>query len=127
MKRIIACLILLALCLAAFASCGEDPVVEEKSNLSAAREYLFTMYKNSAAKTLLDFKRVSVITISGEEFTVEWTAEVKSGPADGVKIVANDDKTVTIDINETPEEEMNYTITATLKKGDETESVSFDH
>ena len=127
MKRITAFLLALALCALVFVGCTKTPDPKPATDvLENAKEYLYAMYKDSAEKTLKPFKRVSVVTISGETIDVEWTAKVLTGPEDGIKIVPGD-KTVTIEMNETPEEELRYELTATVKKGEDTKSVTFTH
>ncbi|MBQ0010817.1 MAG: hypothetical protein KBS76_06940, partial [Ruminococcus sp.] len=116
MKKIIACVLLLALCLSLFAACGEEPApVVDK--LASAKEYVFTMYRTSGDKTrednaekaLSDFKRVSNVMISGESFKVDWSVAVTAGAEDGVKLVDNGNGTVTVDIDEKPAEELAFT------------------
>ena len=127
MKRITAFLLALALCALVFVGCTKTPDPKPATDvLENAKEYLYAMYKDSAEKTLKPFKRVSIVTISGETIDVEWTAKVLTGPEDGIKIVPGD-KTVTIEMNETPEEELRYELTATVKKGEDTKSVTFTH
>ncbi len=127
MKRITAFLLALALCALVFVGCTKTPDPTPTTDvLENAKEYLYAMYKDSAEKTLKPFKRVSVVTISGETIDVEWTAKVLTGPEDGIKIVPGD-KTVTIKMNETPEGELRYELTATVKKGEDTKSVTFTH
>ena len=136
MKKIIAILLALTFCALVFAGCKTNPDpaqtttsapnTEKVDTLENAKQYLYAMYKDAAEKTLKPFKRVGIVTISGEVFDVEWTAKVLTGPEDGIKIVAGD-KTVTIEMNETPEEELRYELTATVKKGEESKSVTFTH
>ena len=134
MKRIIAFLLALTFCAVIFAGCGtnpsqtttEAPNIEKVDTLENAKRYIRAMYDAAAEKTPRPFKRVSVVTINGEVFDVEWTAKVLTGPEDGIKIVPGD-KIVTIEMNETPEEELRYELTATVKKGEESKSVTFTH
>ena len=111
MKKIIAILLALTFCALVFAGCKTNPDpaqtttsapnTEKVDTLENAKQYLYAMYKDAAEKTLKPFKRVGIVTISGEVFDVEWTAKVLTGPEDGIKIVPGD-KTVTIEMNETP-------------------------
>ena len=134
MKRIIAFLLALTFCAVIFAGCGtnpsqtttEAPNIEKVDTLENAKRYIRAMYDAAAEKTPRPFKRVSVVTINGEVFDVEWTVKVLTGPEDGIKIVPGD-KIVTIEMNETPEEELRYELTATVKKGEESKSVTFTH
>ncbi len=127
MKRITAFLLALALCALVFAGCTKTPDPTPATDiLENAKEYLYAMYKDSAEKTLKPFKRVSVVTINGEVLDVEWTAKVLTGSEDDIKIVPGD-KTVTIEMNEAPEQELRYELTATVKRGEDTKSVTFTH
>ena len=123
MKKLIALILAVVLCLGALAGCEEAPETPAVDALANAKAYLFTMYKDLAGKTLRDFDLVSVVNIGGVSYTVEWTANVSE---DLVKIVPNGNK-VTIDINEKPEEEVQYTLTATVKDAEgKTASTSFN-
>ena len=125
MKKLIALILAAVLCLGALAGCNNAPVDDKPvvNALENAKAYLFTMYKDLAPKTLRDFDLVGVVNIGGVSYTVEWTANVSE---DLVKVVAGENK-VTIDINEKPEEEVQYTLTATVKDAEgKTASTSFN-
>ena len=129
MKKILVLLLALAMSMAMFTACGANGDTDagdtgaEVNGLTAAKNYLYTMYKDSAEVTPSDFTRVGVVKINGVTYTVEWTASSET-----VTIIPGDDKMVTIDVDEANPEEVTFTLTATLK--DETgaaESVSFTH
>ena len=126
MKKLIALVLAVVLCLGALAGCNNNTpeATQPKVNaLDNAKAYLFTMYKDLAGKTLRDFDLVSVVNIGGVSYAVEWTANVSE---DLVKVVPGENK-VTIDINEKPEEEVKYTLTATVKDAEgKTASTSFN-
>ena len=123
MKKLIALILAAVLCLGALAGCEKAPETPTVDTLANAKAYLFTMYKDLAGKTFRDFDLVSVVNIGGVSYDVEWTANVSE---DLVKIVPNGNK-VTIDINEKPEEEVQYTLTATVKDAEgKTTSTSFN-
>ena len=143
MKRIIACMIALALFVMAFAGCsattdGEnnapvestqpdvepstepstEPVVEEDAinPLENAKEYIYQIYKHVASKTPADYQVVGVVVVNGVTYQIEWTAAVNSGAGDAVAVAGmGEDKMVTIDVNEACAEESAYTLTATIK------------
>ena len=122
MKKLIALILAVVLCLGALAGCEKAPEAPVVDALANAKSYLFTMYKDLAGKSLRDFDLVSVVNIGGVSYNVEWTADVSE---DLVKVVPGDNK-VTIDINEKPEEEVQYTLTATVKDAEgKTASTSF--
>ena len=122
MKKFTAIAILLAMCISLFAGCGEEPVaVETVSGLAAAKEYLYTMYKDANPVNVADYQVVGVVVIGDETFNVDWTADSET-----VKFVREANKMVTVDINERNPEEVNYTLTATLSDAEgNTETVSF--
>ena len=126
MKRFITLVLALVLCLSVLTACGKEPA-NDTDKLSLAKEYLFTMYKNSSEKVLRDFTRVNKLNIDGQSFDVVWTVEITSGAADSVKIVAGEGNTVTVDVTENPEEEIKFNLVGTLKDGDKTQKVSFAH
>ena len=127
MKKLISVVILLALCVAAFAAC--KPGETKKDALTLAKEYIYTMYRNEAEVTASDYTRVGVVSIDGVTYTVEWTANITSGPADGVKTVKSEDGgTVTVDIDEKASADVVYTLKATIKDAEgKTAELSFNH
>ena len=127
MKKLISVVILLALCVAAFAAC--KPGETKKDALTLAKEYIYTMYRNEAEVTASDYTRVGVVSIDGVTYTVEWTANITSGPADGVKTVKSEDgSTVTVDIDEKASADVVYTLKATIKDVEgKTAELSFNH
>jgi hypothetical protein len=109
----------------AFAACGSDPV-EPKDNFTLAKEYLATMYKGKGGKVVMDYDLVGVIVVGDASYPLDWTVNVTAGNPEDVTIVKNE-KTVTVDVNEAPEEELQYTLTATLSEGEQTYSISLDY
>jgi len=119
MKKLIAMIVLAAVMLSGFAFA--ETVAD--ADLANARSYLRLMYKNQPETTPTDYTVVGVVNIGGVEYPVEWTADSET-----VKIVVNEDKTVTIDIDDKNPEEVTYVLTATITgKNGETASVSFNH
>ena len=119
MKKLIALVTLLALCCTI--CIGHAEVAD--TNLTRARSYLRTMYKSKAETTMTDYDMVAVLNIGGVEYPIEWTVDT-----DAVKIIANENKTVTIDVNEKNPEEVVYVLTATIKNAaGESVSLSFNH
>ena len=118
MKKFLAILMLLAMCF----SCAAMAETTDE-DLAAAKTYLFMMYKDLPETTMSDYEVVGVINIGGIEFPITWTAD-----SDTIKIVPQDNKMVTIDVDEKNPEEVTYTLTATLSNAaGETLSVSFAH
>ena len=126
MKKFISLFAVLAMCLAMFAGCAGEPAettAPAASDLAAAREYLFTMYKNAPEATPADYTVVGAVTIGATSYEVEWTADHES-----VKFVKGENNQVTVDVDDQNPEEVNYKLTATIKDAEgNTESVSFAH
>ena len=123
MKKLIACVALLVLCLTLFAACGSN----ENPGLTAAKEYLQDTYKNAEEITAGDFTRLGVVKIDGVTYTVEWTVSVTSGSADDVKVTV-DGNMANIDVNEKAAADVVYTLTATIKDADgKTETLTYNH
>ena len=129
MKKIISVVALLALCLSLFAGCGEQKAPETteapvaESALKNAKEYLFTLYKDSAETTPTDNTVVGAVKIGTETFQIDWTAD-----SDTVKFVRGEDNMVTVDVDEKNPEEVTYVLTGTMKDAEgNTESVTFTH
>lgn len=123
MKKIISIVLMLALCLGLFAGCADNNNTEPStSNLANAKSLLFKQYntagKGEENKILADKDLTTVQTVDGISYPVEWTVEVTAGPADGVKITDSETANmVKLDIMDQPEEELHYTLTATIKDG----------
>ena len=119
MKKLIALVTMLALCCTdcfAFAETAD-------ADLLAARSYLRMMYKNSPETTMTDYDVVGVLNIGGVEYPVEWSADSAT-----VNFIVNENKTVTVDVDEKNPEEVFYVLTGTIANAaGETVSVSFNH
>ena len=133
MKKLTAWALLLALCVAMFAGCSNNteaaaPTAAPETAedyLSDAKAYVRAMYQDKAGKVLRDFDVVSSVKIGTFTYDIEWTTDAA---AENVAISAPADNKVTIDINENPgEEDLVFTLTATLKVGDKTESATFEY
>lgn len=121
MKKFIAIMLMLTLCLGLFAGCEPQPTEpSQPSDLENAKTYLFKMYntagKDEENKFLADKDVTSVVMIGGVSYPVTWTVEVTAGPADSVKIVESENANfVKVDIMDQPEEELHFVLTATVK------------
>ena len=123
--KILVFVLLVALCLSCFAACNKTP-----QELVDARDYLYNQYKEFDGKaTPADFNRVGAVMISGTKYPIEWTVEVKTeGQSESVKVVKNEDGTVTVDVDEKAAVEISYDLVATISnaKG-KTITVTFHH
>lgn len=120
MKKLLAILMILTLCLVAFVACKEDPkdpVESDPSNevtydVNAAITYVFNLYKDMGSVTASDFDVTKKVMIGGVSYDVVWTV------SEGATITEKDANTVTVDINEKTAEEYSYKLTATITDPD---------
>ena len=142
MKKILAFVLALVMCLGIFAGCGSEPAptqapettpVETEptapdtsaEDLESAAAYVKALYKNAAASTPSSYQRIGAVRVGDVEYTVTWSVNVAEGIA---KVVPNSDGTVTIEIGEDFEEETPYVLTATVSDASgKTASVEFNH
>ncbi|HIU18750.1 MAG TPA: hypothetical protein IAC48_01630 [Candidatus Limiplasma stercoravium] len=118
MKRFIA--LLTALCLLAALGVA---AAESTDALTAAKDYLYMMYRAKPETTPSDYTVVGVVNIGGVEYQVDWTTD-----SDTIQVVRGEDKMVTIDLDEKNPEELQYVLTATISDADgNSQSVSFNH
>ncbi len=128
MKKGFRVLISALLVLSLLASCTSTDVVQEKSGVEKARDYIFSMYNKGsrATATASDYSVVGVVQISGVTYSVEWTTDA----LEGVEISEMDSDTmkVTVDVDEKAGEDIYYTLTATVIDGEgKTASASFNY
>ena len=118
MKKFLVILMVLALCVVAFAACEPkqpvDPQPEVEYNVDAAASYVFNLYKDKGTITASDFDVTAKVQVDGVPYAVEWTA------TEGVTITKKNENTYTVDVNEKATEEYTYTLTATVKAADGT-------
>ena len=131
MKKLIVCVSVLLICvtaICAFVACNErEP---DLTGLNAAKEYLFSLYRDAKAETPADFTRASALRNENGTYTVTWTANVTSG-TQTVTIVDNGDGTVTINIQEVDENvnvDTLYTLTAVITdEAGNTETLTYNY
>ena len=106
MKKFVALIAVLALCLSCVAGLAE-------SDLASAKAYLYQLYKNASRTdikvTTIDYDVLNKVLIGGVEYTVEWASDTAS-----VKVIEKEDAT-TIDVPAIGAAEVIYTLTATVK------------
>ena len=128
MKKIIALALSLLMILTCLAGCGEDEAAT--GNLDSAIAFLDNMYQTGkkdepmllgASKDVL-----TVVTVDGVSYNVEWSIEVTEGDKDAVKIVESDTKNcVKIEIPYDNTADILFTAIATIKDGEETATANY--
>ena len=120
MKKFISAALVLAMVLCLFAGCNQEPAAETGNGLADAKEYLYTIYKDDPTVTTADYTLVGVVAIDGVSYNVSWVVD------NAAIAVVPAEKNVTIDLPDTSDVEINYTLTATIAddKG-ATETVTF--
>ena len=133
MKKVLICVLALVICLStvlAIVGCDDNNTGsgEPSEGLLAAKKYLDAMYKGNAESTTADYTVVDRIVNSHGTYMITWTVKVTAGPTDGVKIAASEIVgTVLVDLMEECTEEIKYTLTAEIKDGDQSVTLSFNH
>ena len=117
MKRVIAWVLILTLCLGLFAGCKKNKtptdgdVTSNVAELEAALEYVKTVYKNVSEKTPKDYQRIGNVPVNGKNYEVVWSVNVEETY---IKVIKGTDGMVTIDVNEEVTEDVQYVLTATI-------------
>ena len=135
MKKFIAWTLVLVLCFGMFAGCAEKPVestpagttagAAENEGLAKAAKYLKALYNTAPVETGVDYERTTVVPVGKVKYTVTWSVDVAE---DLVKIVAGENNTVTIDVNEDNQTETAYKLTGTVADAEgNKKDVVFDH
>lgn len=131
MKKFISVMLCLVMALSWLVGCTED--APEGNDLVNAKAYLINMYqtgdKDEPMEMLMDKNVLSVVTVGGVKYDVEWTVTVTEGASDSVKVVESDEANhVKIDVPDLPETDIYFTATATVKDADgNTESANFEY
>lgn len=110
MKKLVALLLAVLMCVGVFAGCGN------KSNpgLEDAKEYLDTVMKSGSESTPADYALLNQVTIGKDKYTIEWSVNVN----EGVKVVVAENGDVSVDVNERTPADIAYVLTATIKSAD---------
>ncbi|MBO5439281.1 MAG: hypothetical protein J6A53_01335 [Clostridia bacterium] len=144
MKRLLTLLLVVLVCLGCMTlvACGNNndnntdtdtgSTPAGPSNLDNAIEYVFSMYNSGlgdeAAKLEKDLTVIASVIVEKDSFNVEWLVEVTKGAADAVKVVDGANNTKTIDIPDYNDEQIEFTLKATVKGADgKTGDVSFKY
>ena len=111
MKKLLALLLVLVMCVGVLAACKKDEA--QGPSLEQAKEYLNGIMKTSNGKaTPNDYDVVGKVIIDGTAFEVTWTTDKENIT---VKPSANNSALWTIDVPDVNAEEIEYHITATIK------------
>lgn len=132
MKKILAIVLLLTLCLTCFFACKKDnnngDNGTEVKGVEEARNYLKAMYKDAiGAETAGDYEVTNTVKVGGVSYAVTWAIEIVSGTQDDVKLEEKDANTTLVKINGMATEETSYKLIATIKDdAGETATLTFE-
>ncbi len=115
MKKLLALILAAICCLGMFAACSEEDHTKE---LESAVAYLNNLYKDKTASSA-DFEVVGVVKVGEKTYDVTWTVSNSA-----VKVVKNGNM-YTIDVPDTNDAEVTYTLTATVKAGKQSKTKEF--
>ncbi|MBR4164717.1 MAG: hypothetical protein IKR43_00565, partial [Lachnospiraceae bacterium] len=142
MKKLLSLAAVLALAISLLAGCtggttpttpattpaSQETTAPAEDDLASAKDYVYAMYNGKAVATPSDYQVTAVVAIAGVRFDVDWSVQIKSGPAGAVKVGAVENNQVTIDVDEKTPEAVSYDLIATVKDASgKTASVSFPH
>ena len=137
MKKILALVLVLVLCVAALASCNPQDTIAglkdkitgifEKENvaLEEAASFVFDFYKNEPTSTPATYSRTTSVFVKGVKYSVAWSVDT-----DLISIVPSetDENAVMIVIPELTDVEIPYVLTATISDAEgETTTKTFNH
>ena len=144
MRKLLAFALIMIMCMGSLAACGKEQVEEStstteptaeptaapteapadtESDLTAAGNYIYAMYKDSAVNTASDYTVVGVVMIGTTAYTVEWSTDAESG----ITVLEPENKMVTIDVDEQSAKEISYNLIATITDGENTVVKKFPH
>ena len=140
MKKLLACALFFIMCMGSLAACGSEQTAEPtpttapttaptaapaetESDLTAAGNYLYTMYKDSAVNTASDYTVVGVVMIGTTAYQIAWSTDAESG----ITIMEPVNNMVTIDVDEKSAKEVSYNLIATITDGKDTVVKKFPH
>lgn len=111
MKKFLALILALIMCLGVFAACG-DTEETTGATLEDAKNYLFNMMKDKNGKALPnDYDVVGKVTVDGTSFDVTWTTDNAN-----IKVKESSKADFwTIDLPDVNDKEVEYKLTATIK------------
>ena len=134
MKKLLAFIVAMVLCLTCFAACGQKQETPNNDgskptqvvyDVEDAAAYLKNMYKKylTETETAADYTLVSQVMKGGVVYTVDWTVD-----NEGIKVLADEaNKQVTIDLDEKTKVDVAYKLTATIKDPDgKTATLTFE-
>ena len=128
MKKILALVLVLVLCLGALASCNPKQTIgnikdkitgifhKENEELNNAAKFVFNMYKNEPEQTTASYTLAATAYVNGVKYTVTWSVDT-----DLISIVPveGDETLVTVVIPElSADREIPYVLTATISNAE---------
>ena len=126
MKRFIALLLAMVMCLSLFAGCAKE---EKNEELVKAKEYLYSLYVNASTETATDLEYPARVKGGNTFFDVEWTVEILSGKGEIKVVPSQNEGFVVVDVPAEAAEDILYKLTATIKTADgkQTETLTYEY
>jgi len=119
MKKLFAGIFATVLGLGCLTACDKDKV---SYDAAGAAEFLDLKYTEELQDGRVDYEVISTVAYKGVTYEIEWSVDA---PETAVKVVKGE-TTTKIDVNEAMAEDLDYTLTATVKaKNGTTATVSF--
>lgn len=121
MKKILALVLAMILCLSVFTACNtnEPSTNDSQYNVESAKAYVKSMYKDylvAGTLTPADFKMATQVLLDGVAYTIAWTTNT-----DKVTVTEDADaKEATVNVDEKASEALEYTLTGTISAPDGT-------
>ena len=118
MKKLLAGILATTMGLACLTSCAlGDSSTPPAYDVEKGADTVFSMYVDKIGSGREDYTLVNtVVGADGLAYTVTWSVEA----ADGVVTLTRNETNTTVDVNETLDEDANYTLTATISAPDGT-------
>lgn len=130
MKKLITGILATLSCLTIFAGCGltntnstpnssSGNVEQEALTLAEVKGIVEEMYRKKDTETRVDYTLISKY----ENFNISWSVNVQSGVTISEP---NENGVVTVTVDKNLEEDLVYTLTATISDGTNTETINFE-
>ena len=125
MKKFIALLLVVVMCMGLFVGCNKDngessqggttQAQDPAGDLLKAKEYLYSLFVNASTETATDLEYPARVKGGNIFFEVEWTVEIVSGAGEIKVVPSQNEGFIIVDVPAEAAEDINYKLTATIK------------